>query len=167
MHQVVVDHLGFGFVPNREVKIVPQSYGVFPFDVQLEGKFLRLPKNYYLACFTEYHKYMDVSELYGMVFSTNPESFAKEEAQASEEGLAERQTVIVGIERKHRAGKVVTYIKGFKGNAEQMNSLSRELKTQCGTGGSVDDGIIYIQGDKKVKLSQILKNKGFTVKISG
>jgi translation initiation factor 1 len=70
-------------------------------------------------------------------------------------------------ETKGRNGKGVTVIRGCDMNDEQLKALSKQLKQLCGTGGTVKEGNIEIQGDQRQKLLQYLLDKGFTAKIAG
>ncbi|MEJ2635482.1 MAG: translation initiation factor Sui1 [Calditrichia bacterium] len=70
-------------------------------------------------------------------------------------------------EVKGRHGKTATTISGLPLEAGALNDLASELKQKCGTGGSVKDGVIVIQGDQRDKLLTILKEKEFTVKLAG
>ncbi len=94
-----------------------------------------------------------------LVYSTDP-FFIKEEAKEDITTLpVAEQKLRVMLDKKHRAGKVVTLIEGFEGKEEDIEQLGKELKSYCGTGGSVKDGIIIIQGDNKEKiLEKLLKN---------
>lgn len=76
---------------------------------------------------------------------------------------------IIRIQRevKGRKGKTVTAVSGFQINADELKNLGTQLKRRCGTGGSVKDGVIIIQGDHRVTLITELKNRGFKAKISG
>jgi translation initiation factor 1 len=76
---------------------------------------------------------------------------------------------IIRIRRevKGRKGKTVTTIAGFLIDADELRNLAAQLKLRCGTGGSVKDGIIIIQGDHRETLLPELKKRGFTVKIAG
>jgi translation initiation factor 1 len=76
-------------------------------------------------------------------------------------------TVRVGRETKGRKGKGVTVISGVPGGEEQLAALARELKQRCGTGGTVKDGVIEIQGDHRDRLVEELQRRGFRVKKSG
>ena len=58
-------------------------------------------------------------------------------------------------------GKTVTIVYGFEGALDAMNDLGKALKNHCGTGGSVKDGEIIIQGDHRQKIFQYLKQKGY------
>ncbi len=70
-------------------------------------------------------------------------------------------------ESKGRGGKGVTLIKGIPLAEAELKKLSKELKQICGTGGTVKDGIIEIQGEQRDKLKATLEKKGYTVKIAG
>ena len=76
---------------------------------------------------------------------------------------------IIRVQRevKGRKGKTVTTVSGFQINAEELKNLATQLKRRCGTGGSVKDGIIIIQGDHRDTLITELKKRGFKAKIAG
>jgi len=96
-----------------------------------------------------------------MVYSTDP-NFKIEEEQEQVDTLAPAdQPLRVILETKHRAGKTVTIVYGFVGAEEDMNALGKTLKNLCGTGGSVKDGEIIIQGDHRQKVFQYLQQKGY------
>lgn len=80
---------------------------------------------------------------------------------------ASQQNLKVQASRKGRKGKTVTVISGFQTKPETLAALLKQLKTQCGTGGTVRDNEIEIQGDHKQKLVQILTQLGYKAKISG
>lgn len=70
-------------------------------------------------------------------------------------------------ETKGRSGKGVTTISGLTHNDIELKALCSKLKKQCGTGGSVKDGIIEIQGDNRDKIKATLEQLGHTVKLAG
>ena len=76
---------------------------------------------------------------------------------------------IIRIQRevKGRKGKTVTTVSGFQLADDELKNLATQLKRRCGTGGSVKDGVILIQGDHRDTLVTELKKRGFKVKISG
>lgn len=78
-----------------------------------------------------------------------------------------QQNVRVQASRAGRKGKTVTVITGFQTKPETLNALLKQLKAQCGTGGTVKEGTIEIQGDHKQKILQILLQLGYKAKISG
>ncbi len=73
----------------------------------------------------------------------------------------------VQASRKGRKGKTVTVITGFQHAPDTLNTLAKQLKAQCGTGGTVKDDTIEIQGDHGQKLVDLLAGKGYQVKRSG
>jgi translation initiation factor 1 len=70
-------------------------------------------------------------------------------------------------ELKARKGKTVTTASGFQINAGKLKNLATQLKRRCGSGGSVKDGVIIIQGDHRDTLITELKQRGFKAKIAG
>ncbi|OCA56824.1 stress response translation initiation inhibitor YciH [Photorhabdus namnaonensis] len=76
---------------------------------------------------------------------------------------------IVRIQRQTsgRKGKGVCVITGIDADDQVLIKLAAELKKKCGCGGSVKDGEIEIQGDKRDLLKQLLEAKGMTVKLAG
>ncbi len=73
------------------------------------------------------------------------------------------QKLKVKLDTKQRAGKVVTLIEGFTGKAADAEALGKILKTKCGTGGSVRENTILIQGDYKNKVIQLLQQMQYKV----
>jgi translation initiation factor 1 len=76
---------------------------------------------------------------------------------------------IVRLQRqtKGRNGKPVTLITGVPLSAPELKKLGNELKSQCGVGGSVEGTSILIQGDKRLRLKELLEKHGFVVKLAG
>ena len=76
---------------------------------------------------------------------------------------------IIRIQRevKERKGKTVTSLSGFQISDTELKNLATQLKRRCGTGGSVKDGVIIIQGDHRNTLATEVKNQGFKIKIVG
>lgn len=75
--------------------------------------------------------------------------------------------VRVRRESKGRGGKTVTVILGVPLMGEELKNLASLLKRRCGTGGTVKDGTIEIQGDYREVVISELKKAGFTVKSAG
>ena len=97
----------------------------------------------------------------GIVYSTDP-SFSLSSEETSQETLvAGQQKLMIRLDTKQRAGKSVTLIQGFVGKAEDLEQLGKGLKNFCGTGGSVKDGEIIIQGDHRDKVLQWLVKNGY------
>ena len=103
----------------------------------------------------------------GYVYSTNPDFKSPFDALSQLSSNPDGQTLEVHIEKKQRAGKVATIVKGFEGSEEQLKDLAKVLKSACGVGGSAKDGEILIQGEKRDKVMQVLKEKGYQVKRVG
>jgi translation initiation factor 1 len=104
----------------------------------------------------------------GMVFSTQPGWTLMPEQDASEEPVAnDKQLLYVSLDRKQRAGKPVTLVEGYQGDAMALLVLGKELKTICGVGGAVKEGCILIQGDQRQKVIAALEGKGYRVKSKG
>jgi translation initiation factor 1 len=70
-------------------------------------------------------------------------------------------------ETKGRKGKTVTAVFGFDLDDQDLKSLAKNLKQHCGTGGSVKDGMIVLQGDHRDVVKGFLEGKGFRVKVAG
>ncbi len=98
-----------------------------------------------------------------IVYSTDPQfSFEQPDEPEQETIPPANQFIKVRLETKHRAGKAVTLIENFVGSTKDKEDLGKKLKTYCGTGGSVKDGEILIQGDNRSKVVQWLHKNGFT-----
>ena len=97
----------------------------------------------------------------GIVFSTDPHFSFPEGNQEMETLHPEQQRLRVKLDTRQRAGKVVTLVEGFQGKPSDLEVLGKELKSKCGTGGTVKDGIILIQGSYLEKVRQFLKQKGY------
>jgi translation initiation factor 1 len=78
-----------------------------------------------------------------------------------------QQNLRVQASRKGRKGKTVTVISGFQAKPETLTDLLKKLKTQCGSGGTVKEDTLEIQGDHAQKLLQVLTQLGYKAKISG
>jgi translation initiation factor 1 len=76
-------------------------------------------------------------------------------------------TIRVGRETKGRKGAGVTVITGIPSHPEGLEKLAKQFKQQCGTGGTVKNGVIEIQGDHRDLLVTELQKLGYTVKRSG
>jgi translation initiation factor 1 len=87
--------------------------------------------------------------------------------QTSRESVPDRPGKIVAklrLEKKGRAGKMVTVVDGLPRNAAFLTDLCQELKRACGTGGAVQQGAVQLQGDLRDRVRQFLNTKGFVVK---
>jgi translation initiation factor 1 len=86
----------------------------------------------------------------------------KKSSHSSGDGI-----VRIRRESKGRGGKTVTVIAGVPLGDEAVKNLAGELKRRCGTGGTVKDGIIEIQGDHRELLLADLAARGYKVKAAG
>jgi translation initiation factor 1 len=68
------------------------------------------------------------------------------------------------LEKKGRGGKTVTVVYDLPRNAPFLKDLSQELKRSCGTGGTVVEDTVELQGDLRDRVREFLEKKGFTVK---
>lgn len=76
---------------------------------------------------------------------------------------------IIRIQRetKGRKGKGVTLVTGVPLTGDELKSLAKALKQKCGTGGTIKNGVIEIQGDHRDLLLNLLQQKGWIVKKAG
>jgi translation initiation factor 1 len=105
----------------------------------------------------------------GIVYSTDP-NFKYSDDSNEEDKVTlppSQQMLYVWLESKGRNGKTVTLIKGFEGKEEDLEELAGKIKRHCGTGGSVKEGEIIIQGDFRNKVLAFLTDKGFKCKRAG
>jgi len=81
----------------------------------------------------------------------------------------EKYDGIIRVQRevKGRKGKTVTTVSAFQLADDELKNLAAQLKSHCGTGGSVKEGVIIMQGDHRDTLITELKNLGFKAKIAG
>lgn len=75
--------------------------------------------------------------------------------------------VRVSRETKGRAGKGVTLVKGVPLDDDELTALGKKLKAACGSGGTVKDGVIEVQGDHCDTVIALLQKQGYTVKRAG
>lgn len=75
--------------------------------------------------------------------------------------------VRVSRETKGRGGKAVTLVRGLAMEPAALDKLGKQLKAACGSGGTVKDGVVEVQGDHCDKVMALLKAAGHTVKRAG
>ncbi|MCE5258053.1 MAG: stress response translation initiation inhibitor YciH [Chloroflexi bacterium] len=78
-----------------------------------------------------------------------------------------QQIAYIQRSSKGRAGKQVTLISGIALAPAQLDELGAALRKRCGTGGTIKDGIIELQGDQREAAAAFLKERGYKVKLSG
>jgi len=103
-----------------------------------------------------------IQSLGGLVYSTDPEFKLPDEIAEEQETIEPAQQKLkIRLDAKHRAGKAVTLVEGFIGPTADLEDLGKKLKSFCGTGGSVKDGEIIVQGDNREKILQWLQKNGY------
>lgn len=75
--------------------------------------------------------------------------------------------VRVSRETKGRGGKAVTVVKGLALDDAALDKLAKQLKAVCGSGGTVKDGVVEVQGDHCDKVVGVLVAQGYKVKRAG
>ena len=104
----------------------------------------------------------------GVVYSTDPDfSYEKDDMEAEPTLPPGEQNLYLSLDRKNRKGKSVTVLEGFAGSQEDLRDLGKELKSKCGVGGTVKDGLIMIQGDFRDRILDLLRDRGYKVKKKG
>ncbi len=81
-----------------------------------------------------------------------------------DEPVPERITARLRIERAGRRGKTVTVVEGLPRNQAFLKQLATELKQACGSGGTVVENRVEIQGDHRDRLRDLLRQHGWAVR---
>ncbi len=101
-----------------------------------------------------------------IVYSTNPEYKGFDDELPLQETLPPaKQLLRIKLDTKHRGGKTVTLVENFIGKDDDLELLGKQIKSYCGSGGSVKDGQVIIQGDHRQKILQWLQKNGYKAKI--
>lgn len=107
-------------------------------------------------------------ERVNVVYSTNPDFDYDHDYHEEQDTLAPNQQQLkVWLDKKNRAGKEASIVKGFVGTEDDLKDLAKILKQACGTGGSAKDGEIIIQGNKRDKIVDVLVKNGYRAKKAG
>ena len=119
---------------------------------------------------------MRLSDLGGLVYSTDAGRMCPDCRQPVAQCVCKAAAplpagdgiVRVSRETKGRGGKAVTLVKGAPvADEAALVLLGKQLKAACGSGGTVKDGVIEVQGDHVVRVMEALKKLGYTVKRAG
>jgi translation initiation factor 1 len=78
-----------------------------------------------------------------------------------------QQNIIVGRESKGRGGKTVSLVMNLALAPADLAALLKSIKQTCGSGGTLKDGVIEIQGDHREKIALFLRGQGYKVKVAG
>ena len=113
----------------------------------------------------------DLAGLGGLVYSTDHGRMCPDCRQPQAQCVCKAASVPAGDgivrvsrETKGRGGKAVTVVKGVALDADALAGLGKELKTACGSGGTVKDGVIEVQGDHVERVMNALTKRGHPVK---
>jgi translation initiation factor 1 len=88
-------------------------------------------------------------------------------AAASKTAPSNSSVVRIGRETKGRRGKGVTIVSDLPLDQAGLDDLASKLKQTCGTGGTVKEGRIEIQGDQRERIATALESMGYRVKRVG
>ena len=102
-----------------------------------------------------------------LVYSTDGSHLPKRRGDDGPAPVLGDGQVRVRREKKGRKGKTVSVITGLPLAAGELSDLATELKRRCGSGGSVKEGAIEIQGDHVDELVAVLVERGYQAKRAG
>ena len=101
------------------------------------------------------------------VSATDLAANVREIAQARADAQKAKDVVRVQRDAKGRGGKVVTVVTGISLPDKDLDALGKQLKAACGSGGTVKDGVIEVQGDHIDRIVALLVAQGYKAKKSG
>ena len=115
-----------------------------------------------------------LSALGGLVYSTDAGRMCPDCRQSIDQCLCKAEAlpktdgvVRVSLQTKGRGGKSVTLVKGLPLGALELAALAKQLRSACGTGGTVKDGVVEVQGDHVATVMAALQKQNHVVKRSG
>ena len=76
----------------------------------------------------------------------------------------QQQTIYL---HRESSGSAVTLVKNLALSTDDLKALAKKIKQECGTGGTINEGVIEIQGEQREKIADILRRLGYKVKIAG
>jgi translation initiation factor 1 len=104
-----------------------------------------------------------------LVYSTESGDLRKQRpsAVAGDVPSPAQPTVYLHRTSKGRGGKVVTLVKNLRLSSDDYKTLTKHLKQTCGSGGTIKDGAIEIQGDHREIVAAALQQLGYKTKMAG
>lgn len=90
------------------------------------------------------------------------QALARAAARPAGDGVVRVSREVAG-----RGGKVVTVVRGLPGSEAELATTAKALKAACGSGGTLKDGVLEIQGEQRDKVVAWLQGRGLTVKRAG
>jgi translation initiation factor 1 len=104
-----------------------------------------------------------------LVYSTEQGDLRKRQPSAPRGRALPPTQQIAFIHRvsKGRGGKVVTLVKNLHLSPDDHKALTKHLKQTCGSGGTIKDGVIEIQGDHRETIAMALQKLGYKTKMAG
>jgi len=84
-----------------------------------------------------------------------------------QQALVSNGVVRISYEKKGRKGKGVTLISGIPLTEKELKNFAKQLKKRCGSGGSIKEGVLEIQGDQRDTVIPILQSQSWNVKCCG
>ena len=78
-----------------------------------------------------------------------------------------QQIVYLHRQTSGRGGKTVTLVKNLVLSADDLKALAKKLKQECGTGGTIKDGVIEIQGEQRQRIAVVLQKLGYGIRVAG
>jgi len=107
------------------------------------------------------------SEKTRLVYATGPAGESGPAPTAlAEEMVRKTKGARIRVERR-ASGRIVTVVADVPGSAEEIEALAKALKTRCGTGGSVKDLVIELQGDRRDTVQAVLRERRIPHKLAG
>lgn len=110
----------------------------------------------------------------GLVYSTDTGRMCPDCRQPIANCLCKAQVlpktdgvVRVSVQTKGRGGKSVTLVTGLPLDAQGLAALAKQLRSACGSGGTLKDGVVEVQGDHVATIMAALQKRGYAVKRSG
>lgn len=101
------------------------------------------------------------------VYSTETGRIREQKSKTVTAATGGDGVVRIRRERKGRGGKTVTVVQGIPVAEAELKALAQQLKQRCGSGGTLKDGALEIQGDHLELLLALLAEAGFKVKAAG